>query len=605
MFERKGTAPTLLACAFIACAAVGAYWNSFSAPFVFDAAAIIANNPTIRHLGTAWHPPHDGSTVDGRPLLNFSLAVNYAISGTDVWSYHALNLAIHVAAAWLLFGIVRRTVLESGKRKSESGEAKSESGNRKSESAVDPTWVAFVIALLWALHPLQTESVTYIVQRAESLVGLFYLLTLYCFIRSVELEEAADRRPFPLSAFRLSLFIACLCGVASKEIIVTVPVIVFLYDRTFLAGSFREAWRLRRGTYLALAATWIPLAFIVLGSASRNGTAGFGVKLPWSDYALTQVYAVPHYLRLALWPHPLVFDYGTATITGGTLLLPAIVLIGLLAGTAIGLCSSGFCARVGGFLGACFFVILAPTSLVPVATQTIAEHRMYLPLAAVVTGFVLLIGKFFSLPGSGFQFPFSAFRFPLSAFLLLCLGAATHARNTAYASEMALWTDTVAKRPDNDRAHNNLANALYLTGRIPDAAREYSEALRLHPDDNAEVQYNLGNCLLQEGRFAEAAARFSEAARLAPENADAQNNLGNALAQSGQLQAALGHFQAALRLDPYRPDTHTNLGNVLFLLGRRDLAIAEYQTALQIDPHYADASAALGHLQAQGPASGR
>jgi len=603
MSDRPGTGRAVLAGALIAGAVLAAYARTFSAPFVFDAAAIVGNNSTIRHLGSALFPPHDGSTVDGRPLVNFSLGVNYAISGTRVWSYHAANVAIHILAAWVLYGIVRRTV-------------------RGSAGGAFATAVA--VALLWALHPLQTESVTYIAQRAESLMGLFYLLTLYCFVRGAEVARlvpkapalrprndsdrlVGDKQPYlarPYGANRdavrrrrwfMLAVVACLLGMATKETMVSAPLMVLLFDRTFVAGSFREAWERRRTFYLALATTWVPLGCLVLGSASRHGTAGFGVDLRWSDYALTQVYAVVHYVRLALWPSPLVFDYGTGVLAPGKLIFPAIALLVLLGGTMAGLCARSANARTAGFLGAWFFAILAPTSLVPVATQTIAEHRMYLPLAAVVAALVLALGH--------------ALARPIAAAVLACaaaagLGAATAARNGVYQSDLTLWRDTVAKRPDNDRAHNNFGKALFLQGLVPEALDQYGRALRLHPRDNAEVQYNLGDAFLEEGRLPEALDHCAEAVRLAPANPDARNNLGTALARSGRMGEALDQFQAAARLNPLSAEIHNNLGSAWFLLGHRFEAVAEYREALRIDPGYADARAALDHLRepAEAPA---
>jgi protein O-mannosyl-transferase len=556
MSDRKGTGLAVLAGALIAGAVLAAYHSTFSSPFVFDAAAIISNNSTIRHLGTAFFPPHDGSTVDGRPLVNLSLAVNYAISGTQVWSYHALNVGIHLLAAWLLYGIVRRTV--------PGGTARA-------------AGIAVAVALLWAVHPLQTESVTYIAQRAESLAGLCYLLTLYGFIRG-----AREQRPTWLAVS----FLACLLGTTAKEVIVSAPVLVLLYDRTFVAGTFRTAWDQRRRYYLALAATWIPLAALVLGSAGRHGTAGFAAGIPWLDYVRIQCYAVTHYLRLALWPSPLVFDYGP--LQGpGRWYLAAVPLLLLLGGTVAGLGARGLGGRTAGFLGAWFFALLAPTALVPVATQTIAEHRMYLPLAAVIAALVLAIARVAGRP---------AVLMTAAGFVALGLATATAARNEAYGSELALWSDTVAKRPANDRAHNNLGNALFAAGRMPEAQAQYEEALRLHPRDNAEVQYNLGDVFLQEGRLPEAIAHGREAVRLAPANADARSSLGTGLARAGRLPEALEQFQAAAQLAPARAEFHNNLGSAWFLLGRRAEAAAEYREALRLDPGYADARAALDHL---------
>ena len=168
----------------LATCTVAAYGRTFSVPLVFDDLFSIAHNATIRHWSTALRPPLE-STSSGRPILNLSLALNYALSGTAVWSYHALNLLIHVLAGLTLFGIVRRTLL-GWSALSLTRLATSFAEKRVGDNALHPTIVAFCAALLWSLHPLQTEAVTYIVQRAESLMGLFYLLTIYCFVRFAE-----------------------------------------------------------------------------------------------------------------------------------------------------------------------------------------------------------------------------------------------------------------------------------------------------------------------------------------------------------------------------------------------------------------------------------
>jgi len=604
MPEKKQIRINLIAGGVIALAVLFAYGGSLSAPFVFDSASIIAYNPTLRHLASALRPPHDGSTVDGRPLLNLSLAINYAISGTQVWSYHALNLLIHILAGFTLFGIVRRTLLQLAAdgvftlKRADAGDLPSRSMRKKKKSErmgerdAGPYFVAFATALLWTLHPLQTESVTYIVQRAESMMGLFYFLTLYCFIRGAEdTGESTDGRPArprstPVATliwFGLSV-LACLCGMATKEVMVSAPVVVFLYDRTFLSGSFAEAWRRRKRVFIALASTWILLAVLAIGSASRSGTAGLGVSLRWSDYAFTQVYAIGHYLQLALWPSPLVFDYGTAVVTQPSLVFPAAIVVTLLVvGTLVALVRR----PILGFLGFWFLAILAPTSLVPVATQTIAEHRMYLPLAALAVLAALAIAH---MPGKGGRAAVLA--------LAAVLGMATARRNDAYASEETLWRDNIAKKPDDARAYNNLGNALYMMGRIPEAAEQYGHALQLQPDNNPEAQYNLGNCFLEENRLPEALSHFSEAVRLAPDNSGAHNNFGKALAESGRLPEAMVQFRDALQINPNDAEAHNNVGTLWYLMGRKPEAIAEYEEALRINPNFADARASLDHLQA-------
>src|SRR6188768_150583 len=234
-----------MAVAILAVLALAAYHNSFTAPFVFDDAPAITANPSLRPPASLarvlWPQVDGGATVAGRPLLNLSFALNYWAGGLDVRGYHVVNLAIHLAAAALLFGIVRRTVPVGG-----PGLA-----------------LGLGTAALWLTHPLQTESVTYIAQRAESFGGFWLLLTVYGFVRA---SAGTGARGWGLVSLA-----ACYLGVATKETIVVAPLIVLFFDRTWVAGSFGEAWRRRRDYYLALFASWLPLGLLVLSGAGRGG----------------------------------------------------------------------------------------------------------------------------------------------------------------------------------------------------------------------------------------------------------------------------------------------------------------------------------------------
>ncbi|MGA3007651.1 MAG: hypothetical protein ABSE59_07150, partial [Opitutaceae bacterium] len=247
----------LLAGSIVALAALAVYLNSFSGPFILDDAWSITTNPSIHRFGTAFSPPPDKG-VGGRPLLNLTFAVNYALSGLSVGSYHVFNLLIHALAGLTLFGIVRRTLLEPPTPTSDHSIVQQPIFRK------DATWLALAVAVIWMVHPLQTEAVTYISQRAESLMGLFYLLTLYCFVRSAERRSREPRVqsqepdpsvagigsqrstlssrlgssasgicPLSSALWLLASVVSCLLGMMSKEVIVTAPVMVFLYDRTF------------------------------------------------------------------------------------------------------------------------------------------------------------------------------------------------------------------------------------------------------------------------------------------------------------------------------------------------------------------------------------
>ncbi len=589
----------LAAAGVIGLAALAAYWNSYSCPFVFDDLPAIVDNTTIRHLwpvGDVLSPAANGGGSSGRPLFNLSLAVNYALGGLDVRGYHAVNLLLHVLTGLTLFGVVRRTLrLRSG----------------QAQPSKDSLPLALAVALLWTVHPLLTESVTGVVNRAELLAGLFYLLTLYGFIRATASPAAGRWHALSIGA--------CLLGMASKEWVVSAPVMILLYDRTFVAGTFREAWRKRRGCYLGLAATWALLVLLMIGSHRRNDTVGFGLGVsPWS-YALTQCLAVARYLRLAVWPHPLVFDYGTYLVKDPIAVAPQALLLTLLvAGTLAALRRR----PVIGFIGASFFAILAPSSsVVPLTTQTMAEHRMYLPLAAVIAAVVMGTHAV-------------AGRRSLVGILVLAVGLGwlTVRRNDDFRSEFAIWSDTVAKWPDNARAHHRLGILLLTTGRVPEAIGQYREALRVEPDnpeilnalghalfdagripeaigcyertlrikpDFAEVHNNLGIALAREGRRAEAMGHFQEALRLKPDYAEAHNNLGFALMQAGRVPEAAGHFEQALRLKPDDADARLNLGNAFLQLGRAQEAIGQYEQALRIKSDLAEAHSNLGYVLAK------
>jgi protein O-mannosyl-transferase len=554
--------------AAIVAAALAAYHNSWHGPFVFDDASSIVTNPTIRQLWPLPGPlstPTTNVTAQGRPILNLSLALNYAAGGTAPAGYHVVNLLIHLLAGLTLFGLIRRTLQRKG--------------------IAGGTEIALAAAVLWTVHPLQTESVTYIIQRAESLVGLFYLLTLYCFVRAAQAASGLDGRS-NAPAWLSASVVACLLGMATKEVMATAPLMILFFDRTFVAGTFLEAWRRRRAYYVAVASTWLVLAWLVLqGGGNRGGSVGFGVGIgPW-DYWLTQFKAVAHYVWLSVWPHPLVFEYGGFWINEfNEIALPALLVLGLLTATVMALRRrSGF-----GFLGAWFFGILAPTSLAPGTTQMIVEHRMYLPLAAVVTAAVVALHRLLRARSRALQVVIASAA-TVAAVLL------TVARNDDYRTDLRLWADTVAKRPANPLAHFMLAGAQERAGNIAAAVTSYQRTLDLKPDFSIGHE-NLGELLLRQGKREDAIGHFEYALRLQPEYPDAHANLGNAYLAVGRIGEAVGHLEKATQLMPASATTHYNYGNALVAAGLGSEAVAEFETALRLDPAMAEAHFNLANV---------
>jgi len=586
----------LLAAGLIVAAALATYSNSFTAPFIFDDSGSIIDNPTVHHLWPIWpalSPPIGAGTVAGRPMVNLSLAINYAISGTQVWSYHVLNLLIHILAGLTLFGVLRRTLTKvgtGGPPVRAATESKADPDGRDAR----PYLIACAAALLWTVHPLQTESVTYTVQRAESLMGLFYLLTLYCFIRGSEGDGGAlsssapprgapadEKAASPMSLVWLGLaWLACLFGMATKEVMASAPIMVLLYDWLFVSGTFRGAWRRRGAWYVALAATWILLAHFVLSNSGRGNSVGFGLGISWWAYALTQFPAIVHYLWLSAWPHPLIFDYGAEWVAHPWSAAPDIAIVAILAVASL---IALWRRSAFGYLGAWFFAILGPTCLAPSNRQTLAEHRMYLALAAVIVAGVLVLSAWRvtrrASPGL----------FLLAALVFCVL---TFRRNEIYHTPLALWSDTVAKRPENPRAQENLGGALLDAGRIDEAVPHYEMAIRINPTQ-AQARFNFANLLVRLGRRPEAVAEYETTLRLEPDLFGAHINLGLVFEQAKRLPEAIAQFQTALRLQPDSAAAHDDLGDALLGSGHIREAMGEFQRAVQLQP---DFTPALDHL---------
>jgi Flp pilus assembly protein TadD len=538
-------------------------------PFLFDDLdSIVTGNPTIRRLWPVWQalsPPSRGLTVSARPLVNLSLAINYAISGLHVWSYHALNLAVHILAAVTLFAVLRRTFPLPPLRV-RFGRAH--------------TPLALATALIWTVHPLQTESVTYIVQRAESLAGLFYLLTLYCVIRGA---EAARSRIWSFAAVG-----ACLLGMASKEVMATAPLVVLLYDRVFLAGSFRAALRRRPGLYTGLAATWGVVGWLTASAGGRGRTAGFGAGVDWWRYALTQFGAIMHYLRLSVFPQPLVLDYGQTLATRATEIWPYAVVVVLLLVACVLLM---WRRPAAGFPGMWFIATLAPTSsVIPVATQTMAEHRMYLALAAVVVlatasayaWWDRLLAKRAS-SGSGLRIVVPGV---VVAIVVALLGCATVMRNQDYRSTVSIWRDNVNKRPNNPRAHATLGEALVAVGETGGAVAQYNRVLEINPG-SVEVRNNLGMVLAGMGRTEEAIAQYERALQIRPDFPATHYNLGTVLAGLGRKEDAITHFERVLEIRPDMAEVHYRLGVLLEGMGATEDGARHYEQAVSLTPDHA------------------
>ncbi len=540
------------------------YWQSFQGAFVFDDPGSLIDNPSIQHLwpitGPLNPPRGQGITVEGRPVLNLTLAVNWAIDQyNSTYSYHVGNFIIHMLAALALFGLVRRTLLLE------------RWGGRFGSCAGE---LALAVAAIWAIHPLQTESVTYIVQRAESLMGLFYLATLYFALRAF-----TDKHGWAWSAAAIC---TCALGMGSKEVMVSAPLAVILFDRFFLFGSFKEAIARRWKLYAGLAVTWAILVYEVSQSATRGGTAGFTGNISAWAYFQTQMVFIARYLGLAFWPFPpnhLVLDYGINLITGLQRVWPyALLMAGLLAATLAAIRYRPW----AGYLAILFWMLLAPTSsFVPNVNQVAAEHRMYLPLAPlvalVVVGLFVLYQRWASGRSASEDGRWVLDRaLPAGTLLvvLAALGYRTWIRNGDYGREAVLWSQIVWYYPDNPRGYLNVA---YM---LSNGAGQLEKMALQEPDK--EKAQALKRRSVQA--YTSAVAKCTEAIEHSPEYAMAWSDRGTHWGRLGKKEDAIRDFTKAIALDPRLVQAYSGRGAVYRAMGRKAEAMKDFDTALQYRP---------------------
>ncbi len=448
------------------------------------------------------------------------------------------------------------------------------------------------------MHPLQTETVVYVTQRTELLVGFFYLATLYASMRYWAASLAPARNIWLAFAT-----LACLAGMACKEVMVTTPAVVLLFERTFLTSTFRRALRRSWPLYVGLAIGW-ELLFWLNFTGPRSATAGFHLGVPAVSWWITQSKVLWTYLKLAIWPWPLSIHYEPYLMLLSDA-WPWVVATALLVAVSLWLC---WRRNALGFVSAWTLITLSPTLVVPVTTELVAERRMYLPLAAIVT--LLVVEGFWLIQQAAARWGpartnrtssnhrSEALAAVAGLFIAVVLSLVSMRRLAAYQTELTLWQDDVIHQPEDPIAHYNLATELDHAGQVQEAIEHYQLALRFKPD-YASAHNNLGMAFASLGRLPEAIEQYQKALQSVPDYADAHNNLGNALSNLGRLPEAIEQYQQALQQKPNYATAHYNLGLTLARTGRIQEAADEYQKAIEINPELTQAHQNLAFVLAQ------
>ncbi len=491
------------------------YGGTMGYPFLFDDHPNIRDNEEIRSLEGI----KSMLISDGRPVAMLSFAANYALSKNYVWSYHLVNLLIHCAAGLTLYGLVRRTLLLVS----------------TPLHLHHASTLALAISLLWLVHPLQTQAVTYIVQRMESLASLLFLLSLYALVRG-----QSSTRP---TLWYLLTIASCWLGMGSKQTMTACPLILLMFDRIFLAGAWKSVatrWWVHAGTFLSLG--WLAWLTHVAVAGEEVASAGFGLRdLTGWEYLCSQGGVLLHYLRLVVWPDVLCFDYVWPKAKEPLAIWPQCGIILALLLASFWLLWKH--PRIGLVAISSFFILAPSSSVVPIADLAF-EHRMYLPLACVL---ILLVLGVFHLT-SRLQLSPQQLAMLRTALLLVpmaLLGGRTMLRNRDYASEMAMWQLIARQRPANARAFKNIAHIHHHEKRRDDAIENYERALVLDPKSYVTyVEY--ANVYYAERDYVHALPLYFRAAEAGPDQALPWLNIALVQSKTGEMAEALVSCDKAL-----------------------------------------------------------
>lgn len=586
------------------------YSNTLMAPFEFDDKRSIIENPVIRDSLYFKNPSALQRIDTSKEIKEFfesryigylSFALNYRLHDLNVTGYHIFNILVHIVNALLVYWLVILTFRTSHFRDLPDAN----SGNL----------IAFFSALIFAVHPIQTQAVTYIVQRFTSLAVFFYLLSLVFYIKS-RIMAIGDQRSavssqdndqkvkhikFKKWGYYCASIISAVLAMKTKETSFTLPIIVTFYEFMFFGGNFKK-----RLVYLApilLTMLIIPITLIsVRTSLVYSGRIDESFELlsspliSHSDYLFTQFRVIVTYIRLIVFPVNQIFDYDypiynsffALPVLSSFLFLMAIISCGiyLLYYSRYSVGAKRY-SRLISFGIFWFFITLSVESSIIPRADVIFEHRVYLSsVGFIIAVITFLIGLRNALVGRIQIIERIILSVPITAVLVLSVAA--YMRNDVWRSEVSLWKDVVSKSPEKLRGHYNLGAAYAKQGWFDDAIKEFRIILRMKKKDFDTLHYNLGWVYFKKNMLDDAEREYLAAIKLNPNYTDAYINLGAVYINQGRFDDAIEVFKKAIVIKPDDPEAHYNLGGVYEGQGKLENAIEEYKIVLRQRPKLAD-----------------
>jgi tetratricopeptide (TPR) repeat protein len=556
----KSSYVKLFSIVLLCCLGLIVYSNSFQGSFHLDDEPSIIENPAIsdlRNIKNIW------SFWPTRFITYLSIAINYRLGGLNVFGYHVFNLLSHIITALLVWWLVLLTLKTPGMK--------------KEPISCSPGLIAFFAAAVFLVHPIQTQPVNYIIQRAVLLAALFYIAALCLYVNA---GIAMEGNPGNLwKKYYFSSLVVAILAMFSKEMAISLPLTIGLYGFYFFRGKRIFKWGLLAP--FLIVSLIVPIVMLVTGSVDIPGMRRVGepaIEISSGQYALTQLRVITTYLRLVFIPINLNIDYDYPLARS---IFEAPVIFGLL----LLLLLFGFIIKLSQkrklivFGIAWFFVALLPESSFLPIRDVIFEHRLYLPLA----GFSL-----FLIVGTVQSFKPKAFVLASLCLLLAGYSISTYLRNNIWKDEITLWGDASYKSPQKLRPWNNLGVAYVGRGEYDRAIKCYNTALSIEPRA-FDIYNNLGMAYDSKGEYALAIKYYDQAISIDPKGFDSYKNRGLAYCNKNDFERAISDYNEAIKIKPDDAEVYFDRGLAYYYKSEFNLAILDYNKAIEINPYYSDA----------------
>jgi tetratricopeptide (TPR) repeat protein len=552
----------------IASAVAAAYGPAINAPFVLDDPRVVERSLKIRDISNFFD---FRELFSARPLVNLSFAINYAISGLDVKTYHITNLAIHMANAMLVY-FMAAMVFAMG-----LPEKKSTDENKFFVKCLAP----FFAAALFALHPIQTQAVIYISQRAALMACFFYLLSVLFFMMGRS-RQITSRGKWQHWLFFAGCVIFAIMAFLSKKNAASLPVAILMVEFIFFDNTL-EGWKKKLPVILGLVII-ISLAFAWFAGAFTGDLSGLWQRMDrltretadvgrW-QYLCTQFTVILLYLKLIVFPKGLNIDHGYPMKNGffeGITPIAFVLIIGVIILSLV--YSKRYKVLSFGVLW--FFIALSVESSILPIRDAMFEHRVYLAFSGVS----ILFAYFLCLVMPGKK----RAAITVATIILIASIVTVFSRAQTWQSKESLWKDATQKAPHNARTWNGYGNALVEKGEKQAAARAYKKAINANP--SYAMPYSaLGKIFAESGKLEQAQQALIQSLRLAPTLAEAHNNLAIVYMNKKEPEKGIEHFKKALKFDPERTMTHYNLGKALLNLNQPQKALEHFLLAASMQP---------------------